>query len=94
MKLRKSRLGSVVQCDHEYFKKAHGQRTVSLGPCEHKFVTACTDKAILQEQLRLAGWERVRFPGGVQLFCPDHTRKAIADRERAKREQATERIWK
>jgi hypothetical protein len=100
VKIRKTRLGIVVQCDHEYLSPRptgdFNPRTPRrvLGPCEIKYVTACTDKSVVAEQLRLAGWERIRSPGGISLFCPDHTRKAIAERERAKRERATERIWR
>ncbi len=92
MKIRQTGLGSVIACEHEYTQFIHGKRK-SLGTCQEKFIS-CSVPSVVVKQALAAGWERVRFTGGIQLFCPDHTRKAIADRERAKRERNTERLWK
>ncbi len=91
--IRKTRQGSVVSCAYLYTSMVTG-KLKNIGQCPEKFVTACTDIKIVQEQLRLAGWERVRSPGGVEIFCPEHTPAMIAKRAREKRERATERIWK
>lgn len=92
MNVRTSRLGTVVTCEHEYSSCVTGKRKV-VSTCPATFVSHSM-RTVVEKQVVAAGWEIVRFPGGKQCFCPEHTRKAVADRERAKREHTTERVWK
>lgn len=89
MTLRVERSGAVVTCEHQYSSMATGKRKI-ISVCDAKFVTFSVGLVAL-DQAKAAGWEAVRFPGGVQHFCPEHTRKALAERSRAERQTLTVR---
>lgn len=90
--IRHSPLGSIVVCEHRYKSKVTGQLR-DIGACEHRFVSH-SERSIVEIQAVAAGWEKKRFPGGIQHFCPDHTERAIAERRRAELFRNTERLWK
>lgn len=92
MKIRKTRMGCVIACEHEYTSNVTGKRKV-IAICPARFVSQSMPN-VVEKQAVAAGWEVVRFPGGKACFCPEHTRKAIAERERAKRQRNEERIWR
>lgn len=92
MTVETSRQGSVVRCEYQYTSKLTGQLK-TIGTCTEIFRTFSVGLVVI-EQAKAAKWEVVRYPGGVQHFCPEHTRAAVAERERAKRSNQVERIWK
>lgn len=92
MNVRTSRMGTVITCSHRYKSNVTG-KLKDVGGCVEKFVSASVP-SVVEKQAVAAGWKIVRYPGGKECFCPEHTRKAIAERERAKRERNTERVWK
>jgi hypothetical protein len=85
-------MGTVVVCEHQYTSMLTGVRKM-IGTCPEIFRTLSVGIVVV-EQAKAAGWEFLRSPGGVQHFCPEHTRRAIDERERARRNNQQERIWK